>query len=164
MSKSATGSTIFQRNNLWSSFERIKKSFPLVYKVLTFPENLAFLKIESYGFSSSHVSMWELDQKESWVPKNGCFWTVVLEKTLESPLESKEIKPVNSKGNQPWLFIGRTDAEAEAPVLWPLMWTANSLGKTLMLGKIEGKKRRQWQRMRQLDSIINTMDLNLSKL
>ena len=63
--------------------------------------------------------MWDLDYKESWVLKNWCFWTVVLEKTLESPLDSKEIKPINSKRNQPWLFIGRTDAEAEAPILWP---------------------------------------------
>ena len=74
---------------------------------------------QSYGFSSSHVQMWELDQKEGWVPKNWCFLTVVLEKTLESPLGNKEIKPVNPKGNQPWIFIGRTDAKAEAPILWP---------------------------------------------
>ena len=74
---------------------------------------------QSYGFSSSHVCIWELDHKESWVPKNLCFWTVVLEKTLESPLDSKEIKPVNPKGNQSWIFIGRTDAKAEAPILWP---------------------------------------------
>ena len=70
---------------------------------------------QSYGFSSSHVQMWELDQKEGWVPKNWCFLTVVLEKTLESPLGNKEIKPVNIKGNQPWIFI---DSEAEAPILW----------------------------------------------
>ena len=74
---------------------------------------------QSYGFSSSHVRMWALDHKESWVPKNWCFWTVVLEKTLESPLDFKEIKPVNPQGNQPWIFILRTDAEAEAPILWP---------------------------------------------
>ena len=74
---------------------------------------------QRYGFSSSHVGMWELDYKESWVPKNWCFWTVVLEKTLESPLECKEIQPVHPKGNQSWIFIGRTDAEAETPVLWP---------------------------------------------
>ena len=74
---------------------------------------------QSYGFSSSHVWMWKLDHKESWAPKNWCFWTMVLEKTLESPLNSKEIQPVHPKGNQPWIFIGRTDAEAEAPVLWP---------------------------------------------
>ena len=73
----------------------------------------------SYSFSNSHVWMWELDHKESWASKNWCFWTVVLEKTLESPLDCKEIKPVNSKGNQPWIFIGRTDSEAEAPILWP---------------------------------------------
>ena len=71
-----------------------------------------------YGFSSSHVWMWELDHKEGWVPKNWCLWIVVLEKTLESPLACKEIKPVNPKGNQPWIVIGRTDAEAEAPILW----------------------------------------------
>ena len=75
--------------------------------------------MESYGFSSSHKWMWELDHKEGWVLKNWCFQTVVLEKTLESPLDCKEIQPVNPKGNQSWMFIGRTDAEAEAPVLWP---------------------------------------------
>ena len=74
---------------------------------------------QSYCFSSSHVWMWELDYKERWVPKNWCFWTVVLEKTLESPLDSKEVKPVNHKGNQSWIFIVRTDAKAGAPILWP---------------------------------------------
>ena len=74
---------------------------------------------QSYGFSSSPVWMWELDHKESWVPKNWCFWTVVSEKILESPLDCKEIKPVNPKGNQSWIFIGRTDDEAETPILWP---------------------------------------------
>ena len=77
------------------------------------------LSSQSYDFSSSHVWMWVLDHKESWVPKNWCFWTVVLGKTLESPMNCKEIKPVNPKGNQSWIFIGRTDAEAEAPILWP---------------------------------------------
>ena len=74
---------------------------------------------QGYGFSSSHVWMWQLDHKESWALKNWCFWTVVLEKTLESPLDCKGIKPVNPKGNQPWIFIGRTDAKAEAPIVWP---------------------------------------------
>ena len=74
---------------------------------------------QSYGFSSSHVWIWELEYKESWVPKNWCFSTVVLEKTLDSPLDSKEIQPVNPKGNQSWLFIGSNDAEAEPPLLWP---------------------------------------------
>ena len=72
-----------------------------------------------YGFSSGHVWMWELDCEESWVLKNWCFWTVVLEKTLESPLDCKEIQPVHSEGDQPWVFFGRTDAKAETPVLWP---------------------------------------------
>ena len=74
---------------------------------------------QSYGFSSSHVWMWELDHKEGWALKNWCFWTVVLEKTFQSPLDCKEIQPVNPKGNQFWMFIGRTDAEAEAPIFWP---------------------------------------------
>ena len=77
------------------------------------------LYIKSYGFSSSHLWTLKLDHKESWTLKKWCFWTVVLEKTLESPLDCKEIKPVYLKGNQPWIFIGETDAEAEAPVLWP---------------------------------------------
>ena len=89
---------------------------------------------QSLGFSSSHVWMWELDYKESWAPKNGCFWTVVLEKTLESSLDSKEIQPVHPKGNQPWIFMGRTDAEAETPILWPdaknwLIWKDPDAGK-----------------------------------
>ena len=74
---------------------------------------------QSYGFFSSHVWMWELDYKDSWAVKNWCFWTVVLEKTLESPFDRKEIQPVNPKGNQSWIFIGSTDAEAETPILWP---------------------------------------------
>ena len=74
---------------------------------------------QSYGFSSSHVWMWELDRKEGWAPKNWRLSIVVLENTLESPLDFKEVKSVNPKGNQPWIFIGRTDAEAEAPILWP---------------------------------------------
>ena len=74
---------------------------------------------QGYGFSSSHVWIWELDYKESWGLKNWCFWTVVLEKTLESPLDCKEIKPVNPKGSQSWILIGRTDAEAQTPILWP---------------------------------------------
>ena len=76
------------------------------------------LSSQSYVFSNSHVWMWELDHKENWAPRNWCFWTVVLEKTLESPLDFKEIKPVHPKGNQSWIFIGRTDAEAEIPILW----------------------------------------------
>ena len=102
---------------------------------------------QSSGFSRSHMWMWELACKESWVLKNWCFWTVVLEKTLENPLDSKEVKPVNLKGNQSWIFIGRTDAEAEAPILWPPDGKNWLIGKTLMLGKIEGRRRRGHHRL-----------------
>ena len=90
---------------------------------------------QSYSFSSSHVWMWELDHKESWVPKNWCFWTVVLEKTLESPLDSKEIQLVHPKGNQFWIFIGRTDAESEVPILWPPAAKKWLIGKDPDAGK-----------------------------
>ena len=147
--------------------------------------------------------MWELDYKESWVLKNWCFWIVVLEKTLESPLNCKEIQPwINPKGNQSWIFSGRTDTEAETLIIWlqspsamilepkkikpltvsivspiylpqsdgtrwhdlHLMWRTYSLEKTMMLGKIEGGKRRGQQRMRWLDDITYSMDVSLSKL
>ena len=108
--------------------------------------------------------MKELDYKESWALKNWCFWTVVLEKTLESPLDCKEIKPVNPKWNQSWIFIGRTDAEVEAPILGCLMRSIDSLEKTLMLGKIDGRRRRGQQRMRWLDGITDSMHISLSKL
>ena len=95
---------------------------------------------QSYGFSSSHVQMWELDHKEGWALKNWCFLIVVLEKTTESPLYSKEIKPVHPKGNQPWIFIGRTDAEAEAPILWPPDVKSWLFGKVLDFGKDWGQE------------------------
>ena len=104
--------------------------------------------------------MWQLDYKESWAPKNCCFWTVLLEKTLESPLNFKEVKPVNPKGNQSWIFVGRTDAEAETSILWQ----TDSFENTLMLGKTEGRRRRGQQRMRWLNVITDTMDTSLSKL
>ena len=87
------------------------------------------LSSQGYGFSSGHVWIWELDCEESWAPKNWCFWTVVLEKTLESPLDCKEIHPVHPKGDQSWIFIGRTDAEAETPILW------QPLAKSWLIGK-----------------------------
>ena len=117
---------------------------------------------QGHGFSSSHVWMWELDCEESWALKNWCFSTVVLEETLESPLDCKEIKPEHPKGNQSWIFIERTDAEPETPIFWHLTWRTNSLEKTLMLGKIEGRRRGR-QRMRCLDGITNSMDMSLSK-
>ena len=106
--------------------------------------------------------MWELDYKESWTPKNWCLWTVVLEKTVESPLDCKEIQPVHPERNQSWIFTGRTDDEAEH--FGCLMLRTDSLEKTLMLEKIEGRRRREQQRMRWLDSITNWMDMSLSKL
>ena len=119
---------------------------------------------QSNGFSSNHVRMWELDHKEDWAPKDWCFLTVVLEKTLEIPLYCKEIKSVNPKWNHSWIFIERTDAEAEAPILWPPDGRVNSLEKILMLGKIEGRRRRGWQRTRCLDHITDSVDMSLSKL
>ena len=119
---------------------------------------------QSYGFSSSHVWMWELDHKESWVQKNWCFWTVVLEKTVESPLDCREIQLVYPKEDQSWVFIGRTDLKLKRQYFGHLMWRTDSLEKTLMLGKIEGGRRRGRQRMRRLDGITDSVDMSLSKL
>ena len=118
---------------------------------------------QSYGFPCRHVWMWELDCEESWALKNWCFWTVVLEKTLESPLDCKEIQPVRPKENQSWIFIGRTDAEAETPILWPpdaknwLIWKDPDAGKDWR------REERGQQRMRWLDGITDSVDLCLSE-
>ena len=108
--------------------------------------------------------MWELDYKESWVLKDWCFWTVMLEKTLESALDSKEIQPVHPKGNLSWIFIGRPDAEAETPILWPPDAKKGLIWKTLMLAKIEGGRRTGQESMRWLCGITYSRDMSLSKL
>ena len=108
--------------------------------------------------------MWELDHKEGCVLKNWCFRTVVLERTLKSPLVFQEIQPVHPKGDQSWIFIERTDAEAEAPVLWPPDVKSRLTGKCPDAGNIEGKRRRGQQRMIWLDEITDSMDMSLSKL
>ena len=117
---------------------------------------------QSYGFSSSHVWMWELDHKEAWALKNWCFW-IMLEETLESTLDNK-INPVNPKGNQPWIFTRRIEAEAEVLILWLPDVKSRLVRKMLTLGKIEGRRRRGRQGMRWLDTITNSMDLSLSQL
>ena len=122
------------------------------------------LSSQGYGFSSSHVWMWELDCKESWVLKNWCFWTMVLERTLESPLDYKKIQPVYPKGDQSWVFIGRTDVKLKLQYFGHVMWRADSFEKTLMLGKVEGRRRRGRQRMRWLDGITDSMDMGLGEL
>ena len=108
--------------------------------------------------------MWELDYKESWATKNWCFWTVVLGKILKSPLDCKDIQPVHPKKNQSWMFIGRTDAEADTPILWSLDVKNWLIGKDPDAGKFEGRRRREWQRMRWLDGITYLIDMSLSKL
>ena len=119
---------------------------------------------QSYGISYSHVWMWELDYKESWALKNWCFWTVVLEKILESPLDSKEIKSVHPKGDQSWIFIGRTDDEAETPILWLpdvknwLIWKDPNAGKDWR------REEKGTTELRWLDGINDSMDMSLSKL
>ena len=114
---------------------------------------------QSYGFSSSHAEMWELGHIEGWALKNWCFWIEVLEKTLESPLDCNEIKPVNPKGNNPEYLIEGLMLKLQ--YFGHLMWRAGSLEKTLMLGKIEGKRKRGQQRMRWWDSNTDSMEVNL---
>ena len=119
---------------------------------------------QSYGFSNSHVWIWELDYKENWAQKNWCFWTVMLEKTLESPLDSKEIQPVHPKGNQSWIFIGRTDAEDETPILWPLDVKKWLIGKDSDAGKDWRWEEKGTTEDEVLDGIATSIDMSMSKL
>ena len=119
---------------------------------------------QSYGFFSSHVWMWELDYKESWALKNWCFRTVVLERTLESPLDCKEIQPLHPKEISPGCSLEGLMLKLKFQYFGHLMWQTDSLGKTLMLGKTEGRRRRGQQRMRWLDGITYLMDMSLTKL
>ena len=123
------------------------------------------LSNQRYGFSSSHAWMWELDYEESWALKNSCFWTVVLEETLESPLDCKEIKPVHPKGNQLWIYsLEGLMPKLKLQYFGHLMWRTDPLEKTLMLGKIEGRRRRGRQRMRWLDDVTDSIDMSLGEL
>ena len=134
-----------QNHCRWDCSYEIKRRFLLGRKSMTKLDSILKSRdyftdkcpySQSYSFSCRHVWMWELDHKESWLPKNWCFWTVVLEKTLESPLDCKEIQPVYPKGDQSWVFIGRTDAEAETPILWPPDVKSWVTGKDPDAGKV----------------------------
>ena len=119
---------------------------------------------QGYGSSSSHVWMWELDYKESWVLKNWCFWTVMLEKTLESPLDCKEIQPIHSKGDQSWVFIGRNDAKAEVPILWPPHAKSWLIEKDSVAGRDWGQKEKGTTEDEMAGWHHQSMDMSLSEL
>ena len=122
------------------------------------------LSSQGYGFSCGHVWMWELDCEEGWALKNWCFWTVVLEKTLKSPLDCKEIQPVHPKWAQYWVFNRRTDTEAETPILCTPHARSWVIGKDPDAGRIGSRRRRRQQRMRWLDGITDSMHISLGEL
>ena len=128
----------------WGNYNQIPRKLMFKIKLNLWKQRHYFANkgpsSQGYGFFSSHVWMWELDCEENWVLKNWCFWTVVLEKTLESPLDCKEIQPVHPKGDQSWVFIGRTDAEAETPILWPPHAKSWLIGKDSDAGRDWGQK------------------------
>ena len=143
---------LFLGRNAMTSLDNISKS-----RDITLPTKVCVVKVMVFPVVMYGCESWTIRRL---ITKE---LMVVLEKTLESPLDCK-IKPVEPQGNPLWIFIGRTDADVEAPILWHLMWRASSLEKTLMLGNIEGKRSTEWQKMRWLDSIIDSMDMSLSKL
>ena len=131
----------------WSYFPSFMTNVDSILKSRDLTLSTKVRLSQGHGFFSSHVWMWELDHKESWAPKNWWFWLVVLEKALESPLDCKDMQPVHSKGDQSWVFIGRTDVEAKLQYFGHLMGRADSFEKTMLLGKIERERRRGRQRM-----------------
>ena len=151
----------------WRQWETLFSGAPISLPIV----NTAAMKLkDTYSLEKKAMTnldsllwMWELDYKEIWVPKNWCFWTVVLEKTHKSPFDCKEIKPVNPKGNQTWIFIRRTDAEAEVPVLWPPDAKSCLIGKDPDAGENWVQEKGQ-QKMRWLNGITNSMDVSLRKL
>ena len=148
--------TCSSEEKLWKNLNSILRS-----RDITLLTKLHLVK--AMVFSSSHVWMWELDHKESWAPKNWCFWTVVLETTLESPLDCKEIQTFNPKGNQSWIFIGRTDAVVDISIFWPPGVKNWLIRKDPDAGKIESGRRRGIQRMRWSDGLTDSMDMSLGK-
>ena len=130
-------------------------------RIITLPTKVHIVK--DMAFLVVYVWVWESDHKEGWMLKNWCFWPVVLKKTLDSPLDFKEIKPVNPKGNQSWIFIRRTDAEAEAPILWPPDLKSWLIKEDPDAGKNWSRRTRGQERMRRLDGTTDSMDMSLSK-